>query len=1162
MKNYHSNSRRKLYDSGRKIYDSGCSRNMFNSIDDFTSITHDMREEIKLANGSSIYSKGIGISPIYGESMYVPDLTRGLISTAQDDLAGRYTLFGNKKVIVTDKEPFIIGNVIRSGTLINSKEYLSDNIIAFRGVHYNDTDYIYPIPISSKTNPIASFANIGLSRWNYIHNVTAHTSLLRINDMIKHNTLEGLPKNPIRTPIQECKACILAKLKRKRAPTSKHRRPMGQIDPQKHYNPFEVVGCDIVELGSTQSLGGNKYCSVFIDFGTDLSSVYFHRTKDEFFEKCLKPYYYDVINPSSGRMGILHYLQTDDDSCFTDKIVYEWLGDKGCKSRISAPYHHTQNIRVEKLVHTLFDSATACMIESECPSFLKENALNYACDARNDNITNRHKSLSPTELYTGNKPTLKGKYPFYHPAYFVLENHKKFHPRSQQCYILRLQPGYKDAYLIYTPYSKSKLYVRFDVRASILNKFEDTTTLTRTPTTLPPLSIPTIIEENLEDIRNADINNDTNSPTLRSPIFISSQSGGSHDPFESDDSAAEQVVNLRGDKRRATRERKKMSLIDTQAKASEKRIAKIKQLTQDLGPYWVPEADIWSPVDDILEQRGLESRRRIHHKRSIPINKKYGQELSSIVGRRPTRKRRQAAQLALYESTDMPSTPSTLEEALNGPNAIEWKSAIELENIAIKTHNTYEPAPFYKGKTVKSKIAFRVTKEPDGTFKFKARLVAKGFTERKGYDYFHTFAPTVLTKSVHMILHLAATNNWEIRNLDVGSAYLEADIDTDLYMEIPNGFDNENSGVVRLRKSIYGLKQSGELWNNHIHKIFVSLGFKRSIDDPCMYARINGDERTYICLYVDDILVIGSHLSLILALENDLSKSVKKLKCLGNTIRYVGIDITRDRNLRRIYLSQEQFLSDVVSSESLQCASPKLNPAAITRNLYTATKGGNTPIRSLVGKLRYAVDNTRPDSLFATSQLSSAAADPGVQHLLASEHLVTYLNSSRHLKLTLGGTDPIFLECFADSSYIEIGDSKSQLAYCMRLGKTSGMFLSRSIKDNHVSLSSAESELYAVKEAIQDIVWSRNLLEFLGYPSNIPTPIYEDNQAVLFLTDTIKIHPRTKHLNKILNFVREFIQLNVISLIKIHTTLNIADIMTKNLDTKQFIFLRDQLLGV
>lgn len=249
--------------------------------------------------------------------------------------------------------------------------------------------------------------------------------------MIKHNILGGLPKNQITTAIQECKARTLAKLKKRQAPTSKHRRLQGQIDPQRHYNPFEVVGCDIVYIGPDVSLEGNKYCSVFIDFATDLSSVYFRKTKDEFFEKCIKPYYYEVINPYfldcidslDDKRCMLHYLQSDDDSCFTDKTVYIWLGDRGCKSRISALYHYTQNIRIEKLVHNIFDSATACMIESECPFFLKENALNYACDARNDNITSRHRSLSPTELYSEKKLTLREKYPFYHPAYYVLEDH-------------------------------------------------------------------------------------------------------------------------------------------------------------------------------------------------------------------------------------------------------------------------------------------------------------------------------------------------------------------------------------------------------------------------------------------------------------------------------------------------------------------------------------------------------------------------------------------------------------------------------------------------------------------------------------------------------------------------------------------------------------------
>jgi hypothetical protein len=359
------------------------------------------------------------------------------------------------------------------------------------------------------------------------------------------------------------------------------------------------------------------------------------------------------------------------------------------------------------------------------------------------------------------------------------------------------------------------------------------------------------------------------------------------------------------------------------------------------------------------------------------------------------------------------------------------------------------------------------------------------------------------------------------------------------------------------------LKQSGELWNTHIHKIFVSLGFTRSIDDPCVYARIIGNERTYICLYVDDILVIGSHLSIIHIFETELTKLVQKLKIMGDTIKYVGIDIRRDRALRKIYLSQQQFLSDIASSEGLLHAnSTKNTPASVLRNLYISPRGAKSPIRSLVGKLRYAVDNSRPDSLFATSQIGSAASDPGEDHLLSSNHLVSYLYGTRNLSLVLGGTDPIILECFTDSSYIEVGDSKSQLAYCMRLGKTSGMFLSRSLKDNHVSLSSAESELFAVKESIQDIVWSRNLLQFLGFSQLNPTPVYEDNQAVLFLTDTIKVHHKTRHINKILNFVREFVSHNVITLIKVASALNIADILTKNLDKGQFLFLRDQLLGI
>ena len=1156
----------------RKLYDSGCSYNMFNSPTDFDILTLGESDPISMADGSIIYSKGHGNSLTLGKAMFVPDLSTGLISTPQDDLAGNFTLFGDKRVLVLDERPIITGNIIRTGTLVNDKQYLSD-VVMSDIANYANTAFIYPIIPSIFRATLND--NISKKNWKFTHSITAHSPLRKINDMIMNKSLLGLPKKPIRIYNDECQPCILAKLKRRKVPSNKHNRPQSLIDPPKIYKPFEVVGCDIVDCGSdTLSLQGNRYATVFIDFYSDSTYIYYHKHIDDFLEEALKSFYFDIINPSKKKVDCFQFLQTDDSSTYTTKEVKQFLGEKGCLPRKSAPYHQAQNRRIEKAIERLLLTSTTLMIDSACPDFLWESALDYANDGRNDSLTNRHPSLTPSEQATHVKPTLVGRYPFFWPAYFILEHKKHFHPRSQQCYILRLQPGYRSSYLIYTPHSPSKLYVRFNIKPS---KSEDTEDITnRQRTILPPLSLPrshddvttTQLPLLSKDNQVTDYNN---SPIIsNNPIFSSSNKLiGSHDPIVTDDTSSEEDLppndNKRALNRRERKDRKKQKLIDSQLSDSLKRQARIRSLTSNLGPYWTHPPISYTPEDLVQEKQGVKNRRN-DNKRSIKLNQKYynlNKKNVPIIGRRPTRRERIAIAQANQANNDMPPTPTSIEQALSGPGAEHWLKAINEERTAISGHNTYENASYFKGKTVKSKIAFRVTREPE-IFTYKARLVAKGYTERKGYDYFQTYAPTVLTKSVYMLLHLAATNDWEIRNLDVGGAYLESDIDTDLYMETPKEFSIDGiTTTVKLKKSIHGLNQSGELWNNRIHKIFLSLGFTRSIDDPYVYARIINNERTYICLYVDDILVIGSHLSIIHTFETELSNLVQKLKVMGDTTKYVGIEIKRNRLLRKIYLSQQQFLCDVASTEGLSNTKiTKHTPASPVRNLYTATRGTNPPIRSLVGKLRYAVDNTRPDSLFATSQLGSAAADPGNDHIIAANHLVTYLLTSKNLYLVLGGTDPIHLECFADSSFIETGDSKSQIAYCMRLCKTSGMFLSRSMKDNHIRLSSAESELFAVKEAIQDIAWSRNLLEFLGYPCTEPTPIYEDNQAVLFLTDTIKVHHKTRHINKILNFVREFISLNIILLIKVHTSLNIADILTKNLDKSQFLFLRNKLLGI
>lgn len=249
----------KMIDDKRKLYDSGCTFNMFKSPNDFDILNLGTREPIVIADGTIIHSEGSGISNTYGKALLVPKLSRGLLSTAQDDKAGKFTLFGDDKVIVLDERPIITGNIIRSGTLVDN-QYLSDENSKDIS-NYVNTDFIYPTDRKIFKSTLGS--NISVDKYNYIHCITAHASLDKINKMITNKSLLGLPKNTIRINNVECQACILAKLKRLRSPSNKHTRPQSILDPPKIYRPFEVVGCDVVDVGKDcLSINKNRYVTV------------------------------------------------------------------------------------------------------------------------------------------------------------------------------------------------------------------------------------------------------------------------------------------------------------------------------------------------------------------------------------------------------------------------------------------------------------------------------------------------------------------------------------------------------------------------------------------------------------------------------------------------------------------------------------------------------------------------------------------------------------------------------------------------------------------------------------------------------------------------------------------------------------------------------------
>ena len=190
------------------------------------------------------------------------------------------------------------------------------------------------------------------------------------------------------------------------------------------------------------------------------------------------------------------------------------------------------------------------------------------------------------------------------------------------------------------------------------------------------------------------------------------------------------------------------------------------------------------------------------------------------------------------------------------------------------------------------------TTRPDGTLKYRVRLVACGYSQKYGRDYDKTFAPTCKYKSFCTVMHLAAIYDWPIVGIDVENAYLEADIDKDVYMLLPQDiFEQDGLPIkVKLLKSLYGLKQAGELWNTLLNSKLVAFHFRRLAHDQCVYVNRNEETGivTIILLFVDDIIVTGNNRDSINSVVDHLIKSFRKITELGETTRYIGIDIIRD----------------------------------------------------------------------------------------------------------------------------------------------------------------------------------------------------------------------------------------------------------------------------
>jgi Reverse transcriptase (RNA-dependent DNA polymerase)/gag-polypeptide of LTR copia-type/Integrase core domain/GAG-pre-integrase domain len=280
--------------------------------------------------------------------------------------------------------------------------------------------------------------------------------------------------------------------------------------------------------------------------------------------------------------------------------------------------------------------------------------------------------------------------------------------------------------------------------------------------------------------------------------------------------------------------------------------------------------------------------------------------------------------------------PKTFRQAITGDDAAHWKSAMSAEYHSLMKHNTWNLVPRPQNRNIVScKWIFKTkqveTDSGEIEVKYKARLVAKGYSQVHGVDYEETYAPVVKFTSVRILLAIVALLDLELHQMDVVTAFLNGDLNEEIFMEQPEGFGAEDSSkVCKLAKSLYGLKQAPRQWHAKIDGFLVEvLGFSRNMSDECVYVQIQGGIIAIIALYVDDWLIACNKIGILNEIKEGLSREFE-MKDMGQARMCLGFRISRTRSERKLTMSQEKYASAVLSRFGMSDANGAPTPMEVS----------------------------------------------------------------------------------------------------------------------------------------------------------------------------------------------------------------------------------------
>eukprot|EP00961_Rhodomonas_salina_P214077 2890941-Rhodomonas_salina.1 len=354
-----------------------------------------------------------------------------------------------------------------------------------------------------------------------------------------------------------------------------------------------------------------------------------------------------------------------------------------------------------------------------------------------------------------------------------------------------------------------------------------------------------------------------------------------------------------------------------------------------------------------------------------------------------------------YVTTVEMAEPKNERQARASSQAKEWLIAEEIELKTIYKMGTFEIVDLPPGVIpLPSRFTYKIMSDKHRAIaKLKARLVTRWDMQTED-EYSTTFAPTSSFTAICTLILIATQERLSLKHWDITGAFMTADIDTDIYMDLPPGYHLPPGKTIKLRKSLYGLRQSLGLFHDTLESwlVRVNYGFQ--------------PEQILLSLFVDDGLCATNSDSeaLYQTFLSDLQQKFD-LSNQGNLSFYLGVAV--DHNVRTgvTTLSQEQFVQTLIEHFNMVGCKPVSTPAEPNSHLVkgdqpqTPDKTVVRDYQRLIGGLMYLSCFTRPDISHAVNQCSKFMSNPRPSHVIAAKRILHYLAGTKHLKLTYKWSD-------------------------------------------------------------------------------------------------------------------------------------------------------------